>query len=276
MTTVSENWNLSLLWGMAVPIAVVLFILITACVFISHIATKKADEEENEALRREFTANVSHELKSPLHVISGYAELLENGMVLKDDVGTFASKINAEAQRMIRLVQDIISLSRLDESKENMTMHKINLYHLADGVREKLTETAKKNDISIELIGQQININGIPHLLNSMVYNICENAIKYNKPHGSVVIEVVEDKGAPVLSVRDTGIGIAEKDYSRIFERFYRVDKSHSKAVGGTGLGLSIVKHAAKLHNAKLKVESILGEGTIIYIKFESCAVDEK
>lgn len=258
----------SLLWKMAGPIAIVLFVLIAVCIFISHKATRKADEEENEAMRREFTANVSHELKSPLHVISGYAELIENGMVMPEDTELFAKKIRNEVQRMIQLIQDIITLSRLDESKENMTMYEVNLYQLALGVKEKLSLTAEKNNITIEIIGQQVTMKGIPHLLSSMLYNLCDNAIKYNSQYGTVVIEVNEDYGRPMFSVRDTGIGIAKSDYQRIFERFYRVDKSHSKAVGGTGLGLSIVKHAAKLHNAKIEVDSIIGEGTLITVKF--------
>lgn len=258
----------SLIWKIAGPIAIVLFTLIAACIFVSHKATRKADEEENETLRREFTANVSHELKSPLHVISGYAELMENGMVMPEDTELFAQKIRNEVQRMIQLVQDIITLSRLDECKENMTMYDVNLYQLATDVREKLAMTAEKNNINIEIIGQQVIMKGIPHLLNSMLYNLCDNAIKYNYQYGTVVIEVGQEHDRPVFSVRDTGIGIAKGDYQRIFERFYRVDKSHSKAVGGTGLGLSIVKHAAKLHNAKIEVDSIVGEGTLITVKF--------
>ena len=189
-------------------------------------------------------------------------------MVMPEDTELFAKKIRNEVQRMIQLIQDIITLSRLDESKENMTMYEVNLYQLALGVKEKLSLTAEKNNITIEIIGQQVTMKGIPHLLSSMLYNLCDNAIKYNSQYGTVVIEVNEDYGRPMFSVRDTGIGIAKSDYQRIFERFYRVDKSHSKAVGGTGLGLSIVKHAAKLHNAKIEVDSIIGEGTLITVKF--------
>ncbi len=263
-----QHTVLRVIWDVGIPIGIILLVVIVISVVISAKETKKANQEESEAMRREFTANVSHELKTPLHSISGYAELLKNGIVQPDDISVFAEKIYSEAQRMIRLVQDIIVLSRLDEGKENTTKAKVNLYQIAEGVITSLTSAAEKNQVSMELIGQQVVMDGIPQLLHSMIYNICENAIKYNRKEGNVVIEVSENSGHPQVSVRDTGIGIPEKDQGRIFERFYRVDKSHSKEVGGTGLGLSIVKHAAKLHNAKLEVDSIVGEGTIITVKF--------
>lgn len=256
------------IWDMALPIGFILLVVIGASVALAARETKKANQEETEAMRREFTANVSHELKTPLHSISGFAELLKNGMVMEQDTGYFAEKIYNEAQRMIKLVQDIIILSRLDEGQENTTKSAVNLYQLAEGVIANLEPMADKNGITIELIGQQVVMEGIPHLLNSMLFNICENAIKYNKPEGSVLVEVSEIAGHPRITVRDSGIGIPMRDRSRIFERFYRVDKSHSKEVGGTGLGLSIVKHAARLHNAKLDVDSIVGEGTLITVKF--------
>ena len=256
------------IWDMGIPIGTILLLVIMAAVLISARETKKANQEETEAMRREFTANVSHELKTPLHSISGYAELMKNGMVMEGDMEYFASKIYAETQRMIRLVQDIIALSRLDEGQENTTRSKVDLYHVAEAAIANLEGLAKENQVSVELIGQKVEMDGIPHLLSSMVYNICENAIKYNHPGGSVVVQVAEFSGHPRISVRDTGIGIPRRDRSRIFERFYRVDKSHSKEVGGTGLGLSIVKHAAKLHNAKLEVDSIVGEGTLMVVKF--------
>ena len=256
------------IWDMALPIGFILLVVIGIAVAIAARETKKANQEETEAMRREFTANVSHELKTPLHSISGFAELLKNGMVMEQDTGYFAEKIYNEAQRMIKLVQDIIILSRLDEGQENTTKSAVNLYQLAEGVIANLEPMADKNGITIELIGQQVVMEGIPHLLNSMLFNICENAIKYNKPEGSVLVEVSEISGHPRISVRDSGIGIPMRDRNRIFERFYRVDKSHSKEVGGTGLGLSIVKHAARLHNAKLDVDSIVGEGTLITVKF--------
>lgn len=259
---------LMVIWDMALPIGFILLVVIGVSVAIAARETKKANQEETEAMRREFTANVSHELKTPLHSISGFAELLKNGMVMEQDTGYFAEKIYNEAQRMIKLVQDIIILSRLDEGQENTTRSSVNLYQLAEGVIANLEPMADKNGIAIELIGQQVVMEGIPHLLNSMLFNICENAIKYNKPEGSVLVEVSEIAGHPRITVRDSGIGIPMRDRSRIFERFYRVDKSHSKEVGGTGLGLSIVKHAARLHNAKLDVDSIVGEGTLITVKF--------
>lgn len=259
---------LMVIWDMALPIGFILLVVIGVSVAIAARETKKANQEETEAMRREFTANVSHELKTPLHSISGFAELLKNGMVMEQDTGYFAEKIYNEAQRMIKLVQDIIILSRLDEGQENTTKSAVNLYQLAEGVIANLEPMADKNGITIELIGQQVVMEGIPHLLNSMLFNICENAIKYNKPEGSVLVEVSEIAGHPSITVRDSGIGIPMRDRSRIFERFYRVDKSHSKEVGGTGLGLSIVKHAARLHNAKLDVDSIVGEGTLITVKF--------
>lgn len=259
---------LMVIWDMALPIGFILLVVIGVSVAIAARETKKANQEETEAMRREFTANVSHELKTPLHSISGFAELLKNGMVMEQDTGYFAEKIYNEAQRMIKLVQDIIILSRLDEGQENTTKSAVNLYQLAEGVIANLEPMADKNGITIELIGQQVVMEGIPHLLNSMLFNICENAIKYNKPEGSVLVEVSEISGHPRITVRDSGIGIPMRDRSRIFERFYRVDKSHSKEVGGTGLGLSIVKHAARLHNAKLDVDSIVGEGTLITVKF--------
>lgn len=253
---------------MGLPIGGILLLVIVVSVVISSRETRKANIEENEAMRREFTANVSHELKTPLHSISGYAELMKSGMVMEQDMGHFAEKIYNEAQRMIGLVEDIIVLSRLDEGKENTAKAKINLYQLVEGVINSLEPQADKAYVSMELIGEQVILNGIPQLLRSMIYNLCENAIKYNHPEGSVIVEVAEVGGHAQISVRDTGIGIPEKDQSRIFERFYRVDKSHSKDVGGTGLGLSIVKHAARLHEAKLQVDSIMGEGTVITVRF--------
>lgn len=263
-----QHTVLKVIWDMGLPIGIILLLVICFSMIMSAKETQKANQEESEAMRREFTANVSHELKTPLHSISGYAELMKNGMVMEQDMGYFADKIYSEAQRMIRLVQDIIVLSRLDEGQENTTRSPVNLYSVAEAAVNSLEHMAEENQVAVELIGQQVVMEGIPQLINSMVYNICENAIKYNRPGGSVVIQVAEFSGYPRISVRDTGIGIPKKDRARIFERFYRVDKSHSKEVGGTGLGLSIVKHAAKLHNAKLEVDSVVGEGTLMVVKF--------
>lgn len=225
------------------------------------------EKEKSEKIRREFTANVSHELKTPLHSISGYAELLKNDMVKEEDRIPFAGKIYDEAGRMIRLVEDIISLSHLDEGAADMEHEKIDLYETAKKAVQSLEPEAVSAGVTLELSGSAVILNGIPHLLYSMVYNLCDNGIKYNRWHGKVVV-TIRDEDAVVLSVRDTGIGIAPEHQERIFERFYRVDKSHSKRVGGTGLGLSIVKHAARIHNADIEVNSSIGNGTEVLVRF--------
>ncbi len=224
------------------------------------------EKEKAEQIRREFTANVSHELKTPLHSISGYAELLKNDMVKENDRIPFAGKIYNEAQRMIRLVEDIISLSHLDEGAEDMGREDVDLYELAEKAVQSLQPEADAAGVTVKLSGTAGSYEGIPQLLYSVIYNLCDNAIKYNREGGSVFVDIHEEEQAVVLSVRDTGIGIAPEHQERIFERFYRVDKSHSKEVGGTGLGLSIVKHAAKIHQAKMEVKSAVGEGTEITV----------
>lgn len=224
------------------------------------------EKEKAEQIRREFTANVSHELKTPLHSISGYAELLKNDMVKENDRIPFAGKIYNEAQRMIRLVEDIISLSHLDEGAEDMRRETVDLCELAEKAVQSLQPEADAAGVTVKLSGTAGSYEGIPQLLYSVIYNLCDNAIKYNREGGSVFVDIHEEEQAVVLSVRDTGIGIAPEHQERIFERFYRVDKSHSKEVGGTGLGLSIVKHAAKIHQAKMEVKSIVGEGTEITV----------
>lgn len=226
------------------------------------------EKEKAEQMRREFTANVSHELKTPLHTISGYAELLANGMVAQEDEAAFSKKIYAEAQRMIRLVEDIIKLSNLDEGATELSREKVDLFEIADKATKSLSAAAEKEGVTIDFRGERADMDGIPQLLTAIVYNLCDNAIKYNKRGGTVFVDVKNADSAVTLSVRDTGIGIPEEQKDRIFERFYRVDKSHSKEVGGTGLGLSIVKHAAKLHNASISLESELGKGTEITVVF--------
>lgn len=226
------------------------------------------EKERAEQIRREFTANVSHELKTPLHSISGYAELLKNDMVKEDDKIPFAEKIYEEAGRMIQLVEDIISLSHLDEGAGDMQWENTDLYILADKAVKSLEAQANAIRVTLELSGVSAVLNGIPQLLYSIVYNLCDNAIKYNHENGTVTVTVQSDNNKVILSVQDTGIGIAPEHQERIFERFYRVDKSHSKAVGGTGLGLSIVKHAVKIHNAKIEVKSLVGEGTTVIVTF--------
>ncbi len=226
------------------------------------------EKEKAEQLRREFTANVSHELKTPLHTISGSAELLANGMVKAEDISVFSSRIYSEAQRMIQLVEDIIRLSHLDEGAENMKWDKVNLYRIAEETVNSLTDEAANAKIKLKLCGEAVSINGIKQLIQEIIYNLCDNAIKYNRRDGSVSVEVKDMDDFAIVSVSDTGIGIPTEHQERIFERFYRVDKSHSKEIGGTGLGLSIVKHAAKLHNAEIELQSVVGSGTTITVKF--------
>ena len=226
------------------------------------------EQENAEQLRREFTANVSHELKTPLHSISGCAELMKNGLVKPEDTARFAGQIYSEAQRLIHLVEDIIHLSRLDEGAEDMQRERIDLYALSGSVMDSLGNEAKENKVSLELCGAQAFVWGVRQLVSGMVYNLCDNAIKYNRENGSVKLTVSSEGDYAVLKVSDTGIGIPPEHQSRVFERFYRVDKSHSKEVGGTGLGLSIVKHSAMVHNAKIDLQSTPGKGTSITVRF--------
>ena len=226
------------------------------------------ERENAEQLRREFTANVSHELKTPLHSISGCAELMKNGMVKPEDTVRFAGQIYSEAQRLINLIEDIIRLSRLDEGAEDMQRERIDLYALSGTVIDSLGNEAKENKITMELCGDPAFIWGVRQLVSGMIYNLLDNAIKYNKANGSVKLSVSNEGEFSVLNVSDTGIGIPPEHQSRVFERFYRVDKSHSKEVGGTGLGLSIVKHSAMVHNAKIDLQSTPGKGTSITLRF--------
>lgn len=226
------------------------------------------EKEKIEQLRREFTANVSHELKTPLHTIAGSAELLANGMVKQSDMIDFYRRILGESQRMIHLVEDIIRLSRLDEGADDMKREKTDLYALAEDAVRALSAEAERANIVITLDGEPAVIYGIPQLLQSTVFNLCDNAVKYNHPDGSVTVQVRDQKDCVSLSVADTGIGISPEHQERIFERFYRVDKSRSKELGGTGLGLSIVKHAAKLHNAAIELHSDIDRGTTITVVF--------
>ncbi len=226
------------------------------------------EKEKAEQMRREFTANVSHELKSPLHSISGCTELLLNGLVRPEDERQFLGQIDTEARRMIRLVEDIIGLSRLDEGARGMKREPVDLYVVAGWTVRQLAQAASDAGVTMELTGTSAVIEGIPQLVGGIVYNLCDNAVKYNKPGGWVTVDVRTDASETVLTVIDTGIGIPKEHQARIFERFYRVDKSHSKEVGGTGLGLSIVKHAAQIHGAEIDVRSRPGEGTEISVKF--------
>lgn len=226
------------------------------------------EKERNEQIRREFTANVSHELKTPLHAILGSAELMTNGMVKAEDIPAFSGRIYTETQRMIRLVEDIIKLSHLDEGAGDMKREETDLLCIADNVVQSLKPEAEISGVTIELGGEKSVIQGIPQLLESIVYNLCDNAIKYNRRGGSVSVEVKNENEFAVLTVADTGIGIPAEHQQRIFERFYRVDKSHSKEIGGTGLGLSIVKHAARLHGAEIDLKSVVDAGTTVTMNF--------
>lgn len=225
------------------------------------------EKEKAEQMRREFTSNVSHELKTPLHSISGYAELLQNDMVKQEDIVPFAGKIYREAQRMTSLVEDILSLSHLDEGAEDMEWTEVKLYELASKAIAGLEAEAKAAKVTVSLSGEDCRLHGIPQLLHSIIYNLCGNAIKYNKVGGEVKVSVEKQDAGALLTVSDTGIGIPPQEQERIFERFYRVDKSRSKEVGGTGLGLSIVKHAVLIHHGTIEVDSAVDEGTTITVR---------
>ena len=223
------------------------------------------DRETAEQNRREFTANVSHELKTPLQGIIGSAELLENGMVQPDDVPRFVGHIRKEAQRLVTLIGDIIRLSQLDEGDE-MPRETVDLLTLSQETASDLQAAAEQKNVSLSVEGESMRVNGVRRLLYEVIYNLCDNAIKYNVEGGSVKVSVGTEGGKAVVSVADTGIGIAPEHQSRIFERFYRVDKSHSKASGGTGLGLSIVKHAVQYHHGTVELKSEEGKGTTIRV----------
>ena len=232
--------------------------------------------EKNEEIRREFTANVSHELKTPLHSISGYAELLAKGMVHPEDVEKFSSKIYSESQRMTSLVEDIIELSHLDTGAGDMKREDVDLYLIARTAADSLSMAAKEAGVELKVSGESARVYGVPQLLYGICYNLCDNGIKYNREKGRVEISVRNLEGEVELKVSDTGIGIPEESRERIFERFYRVDKSRSKAVGGTGLGLSIVKHAALVHRATIDIDSEPGSGTSFTLHFPKDTQERK
>ena len=226
------------------------------------------EREQREKLRREFSANVSHELKTPLTSISGFAELMSQGLVPPDKVREFSLDIQKECTRLTNLVEDIIDLSRLEEGGGDMTWEDIDLYTLCDDVLQSLEPVAKRQTVTLRLAGESLQVRGVYQVLREMIYNLCDNAIKYNRSGGSVTVAVARSAGRASVTVADTGIGIPYEDQSRVFERFYRVDKSHSRAIGGTGLGLSIVKHAAALHGAERKLQSQPEDGTVITVLF--------
>lgn len=226
--------------------------------------TEKSDSEN---CRREFTANVSHELKSPLQSIMGSAELIENGLVKKEDMPKFIGNIHSEATRLLTLINDIIKLSKLDEGT-TLSENDFDLYSLVKENIEVLKSSAEKKNISVSFKGESLMMKSMKPLVSEIVYNLIDNAIKYNVENGSVEISISRDKNNIILSVSDTGIGIPEEYQERVFERFYRVDKSHSKETGGTGLGLSIVKHAVQDIGADIKLESRCGKGTVVTVRF--------
>ena len=226
------------------------------------------EREERENLRRELTANVSHELKTPLTSISGFAEIIKNGIVKPEDIPRFAGNIYEESQRLVTLVDDILNLSRLDEADVQLEREDFDLSSLARDVAGRLKASAKKNGVVITVIGDKAEINGVKSIVDEMVFNLVDNAVKYNKQNGRVTVTVDSSSDGTALTVTDTGIGIPQADVDRVFERFYRVDKSHSKEIGGTGLGLSIVKHGAAFHNAKVSLQSTEGEGTTVRLVF--------
>ena len=227
------------------------------------LAVDVTEAQNAEQMRREFSANVSHELKTPLQGIIGSAELLESGMVKAEDVPRFVGHIRKESSRLVNLIEDIIRLSQLDEGVELPT-EQVDMLALAEDVKEILTPSAAERNVKIDVDGNGFTIKGVRRMLQEIIYNLCDNAIKYNVPGGCVTVRVESNR----LIVSDTGIGIPAEHKDRIFERFYRVDKSHSKASGGTGLGLSIVKHAAAYHKSEIHLESTPGKGTTISIQF--------
>lgn len=228
-----------------------------------------SDKYSAEKIRREFSANVSHELKTPLTSISGYAEMIASGMVKSGDVASFAEKIQKEALRLLNLIDDIIKLSRLDETTQDSSLlESVDLKALTFETLDILSRPIAEKKIQVSVDASDVKINGNASMLSELLYNLCENAIKYNIDGGSVEIDLYENAGTKVLAVKDSGIGIDEKYQERIFERFFRVDKSHSKKTGGTGLGLSIVKHIAEFHKADITIDSAPGAGTTIRVIF--------
>ncbi|WP_288533757.1 ATP-binding protein [uncultured Ruminococcus sp.] len=238
--------------------------MVGAVILVLDVTEKEAQEQ----YRREFTANVSHELKTPLTSISGIAEIIRNGIVKPEDIPHFAGKIYDESQRLIALIGDIIKLSRLDENQVPMERETVDILEMARDVVQQLSSVARKSGVTLVANGSHGQVQGVRQVLGEMVYNLCENAVKYNRAGGRVWVDVQQVADHVVLRVKDTGIGIPAAEQGRIFERFYRVDKSHSKAVGGTGLGLSIVKHGAALHHATISVSSEPEQGTEITLTF--------
>ena len=237
---------------------------------VNALLQQKKKQKMLDKQKKQFTANVSHELKTPLTSIAGYAELIETGMAKPEDIKPFAGVIRKQALRLVNLSEDIIQLSQLEESDdEDMSFESVNLYEIAQRCVEALNINAINKGVTLNLTGEECYIRGKAQLVEELVYNLCDNAIRYNKENGNVTVTVTPlEKGASV-SVKDTGIGIPKKYQERIFERFFRVDKSRSKATGGTGLGLAIVKHITQLHDAKLEISSEESKGTEIIVTFK-------
>lgn len=237
---------------------------------VNALKEEKEKQKELDKQKKQFTANVSHELKTPLTSIAGYAELIETGMALEPDIKPFAAIIRKQALRLVTLSEDIIQLSQLEENDgEIISFSSVDLFEVAQRCTQVLSVNTRAKGITMTLKGESTFIKANSSLIEELVYNLCDNAIRYNKENGEVTISVTADENGAFLSVSDTGIGIEEKYQERIFERFFRVDKSRSKATGGTGLGLAIVKHIAQIHGAQVKVDSILGEGTTISVYFQ-------
>lgn len=235
---------------------------------LTEIDRHNKEKEKTVIMRKEFSANVSHELKTPLTSISGYAEIMKNGLVRPEDMHIFAERIYKEAKRLITLVEDIIKLSKLDEESVELEKENVEMYELCREVLGRLMMQAEEKNVTLQLDGEPVVYCGIRQIMDEMIYNLCENAVKYNVDGGRVILQVGRTEDGVKITVTDTGIGIPAEHLGRIFERFYRVDKSHSKETGGTGLGLSIVKHGALLHNAKVEVQSEVGKGTRIILLF--------
>ncbi len=236
---------------------------------MKRIESRNQAREEIANMRKEFSANVSHELKTPLTSISGYAEIMKSGLVKEEDMISFSERIHSEASRMITLIGDIIKLSKLDEGNLEGEKEWVNLYELSKEICDRLSLTAQKRDVHMHISGEYVSYFGVRQILDEMIYNLCENAIKYNVEGGRVSLWVGDTPQGIKVIVEDTGIGIPDDQVERIFERFYRVDKSHSRETGGTGLGLSIVKHGAIFHHAQILVDSKVGKGTRMEIVFE-------
>lgn len=238
--------------------------------FVATIRRQHEDIMRNANMRQEFTANVSHELKTPLTSISGYSELIESGMATEDDVKRFAKEIHKSSKRLLSLINDIIRLSELDQTSSEETFESVDLYETAQNCIDMLKMSAQKNNVTLSIEGESKIVTANGQMIEELIYNLCDNAIRYNNPDGTVTVAIKEDYDNIYVEVKDTGIGISDEHKERIFERFYRVDKSRSKSTGGTGLGLAIVKHIVARHeNAEIKLESEVGKGTTVTVAFK-------